>query len=156
MRNKLFILMAIGLLYSSFLIYSCKKDDNNDVPSTSDWIAVDQGPEWTSSARSAYYTEDQGTCVIPYSWLTSLKDPSGAFFLSGNLQRYGFLPISGRKLPVGFDIGRDTANILSVFRMPHASNRSRRQEIPHRRGACIGKSGSIYQGSRGCIDSDCE
>lgn len=114
MRNKLFILSAIGLLYSSFLIYSCKKDDNNDIPSTADWIAVDQGSEWISSVRSAYYTEDQGTRSIPYSWITSLKDPSGAFFLSGNLQRYGFLPISGRKLPVGFNLGRDTANILST------------------------------------------
>lgn len=114
MRNRLFILIAIGLIYSTLLINSCKKDDSDEILSTQDWIAVDQGAQWTDAVRNAYYTEDQGTRSIPYSWLTSLHDPSGAPFLRGNLQQYGFLPIQGRQLPVGFNLGRDTANILSA------------------------------------------
>jgi len=114
MRNRLFILIAIGLIYSTLLINSCKKDDSPDTPVTEDWVAVDQGAQWTDAVRNAYYTEDQGTRSIPYSWLTSLHDPSGAPFLQSNLQRYGFLPIQGRQLPVGFNLGRDTANILSA------------------------------------------
>jgi len=114
MRNRSFVLIAIGVLYSTLLINSCKKDDNPDVPLAADWIPVDQGMQWTDAVRNAYYTEDQGTRIIPYSWLTSLHDPSGTSFLRDNFQRYGFLPMKGQQLPVGFNLGRDTANILSV------------------------------------------
>jgi len=95
-------------------IYSCKKELGNGITSQKDWIAVDQGSLWTDVVRNAYYTEDQGTRNIPYSWLTSLNDPSGIRFLYDNLQRYGFLPMKGRQLPVGFALGRDTSNILSA------------------------------------------
>jgi hypothetical protein len=91
---------------------SCKKD--NLISSGKDWIAVDQGAQWTDAVRNSYYIEDQGVQSIPYSWLTSLNDVSGMPFLEDNLQRYGYLPIEGRKLPVGFALGRDTAKILSV------------------------------------------
>jgi len=94
--------------------YSCKKELGNGITSQKDWIAVDQGSLWTDVVRNAYYTEDQGTRNIPYSWLTSLNDPSGIRFLYDNLQRYGFLPMKGRQLPVGFALGRDTSNILSA------------------------------------------
>jgi len=43
MRNRSFVLIAIGVLYSTLLINSCKKDDNPDVPLAADWIPVDQG-----------------------------------------------------------------------------------------------------------------
>ncbi|MEI8054254.1 MAG: cytochrome c, partial [Bacteroidota bacterium] len=91
---------------------SCKNE--SIISSGQDWIKVDQGSQWTDAVRNAYYTEDQGVRSIPYSWLSSLNDPTGVSFLHDNLQRYGFLPIKGRQLPVGFALGRDTANIMSV------------------------------------------
>lgn len=114
MKNRSIILFSISLLFCSLYIYSCKKELGNGITSQKDWIAVDQGSLWTDVVRNAYYTEDQGTRNIPYSWLTSLNDPSGIRFLYDNLQRYGFLPMKGRQLPVGFALGRDTSNILSA------------------------------------------
>ena len=106
------MVMVMGFL-PLLELYSCRKDSPEPEPAAEEWLSVDQGSEWTSAVRNAYYTEDQGVRSIPYSWFTSLKDVDGAFFTRNNLERYGFLPIAGRDLPVGFALGRDTANILS-------------------------------------------
>jgi hypothetical protein len=110
--NKFLILSLTCILIVSMQIISCKKEIS--INSARDWIAVDQGSQWTDAVRNGYYTEDQGVRSIPYSWLSSLNDPSGMAFLKDKLQRYGFLPMKDRQLPVGFATGRDTSKILSV------------------------------------------
>jgi hypothetical protein len=112
MKKILTLSLINCILAVSMQFISCKNE--NIISSGQDWIPVDQGSEWTDAVRNAYYIEDQGVRSIPYSWLSSLNDPTGASFLHDNLQRYGFLPIKDRQLPVGFALGRDTANILSV------------------------------------------
>ena len=112
MKKFLTLFLIICILAVSLQFISCKNE--SIISSGQDWIKVDQGSQWTDAVRNAYYTEDQGVRSIPYSWLSSLNDPTGVSFLHDNLQRYGFLPIKGRQLPVGFALGRDTANIMSV------------------------------------------
>lgn len=78
------------------------------------WESVDQGTQWTVAARDAYWTKDQGTRAIPYSWLKSLQDDNGRSFLHDSLERYGFMPMQGRDLPVGFALGRDLSRVMQV------------------------------------------
>jgi mono/diheme cytochrome c family protein len=76
-------------------------------------INVDQGRDWNASTRDAFYSLDQGSRLIPLSWITALKQPNGAPFMEGSLGRYGYLPNAASKpagLPVGFvaaDQGED-------------------------------------------------
>lgn len=76
-------------------------------------INVDQGRDWNASTREAFYTLDQGSRLIPFSWIAALKQPNGAPFMDGSLGRYGYLPNAASKpagLPVGFvaaDQGED-------------------------------------------------
>lgn len=114
MKKRLLIFFTISLVVICVQLYSCKKSDNINIGINEDWVAVDQGLLWTDAERIAFYTQDQGVRTIPYSWLTSLQDATGMPFLRDNLQRYGFIPIQGRKLPVGFALGRDTSNLLSA------------------------------------------
>lgn len=68
---------------------------------------VDQGAEWTAVRRNDYYTKGQGVQNIPASWLTALHGTDGRPFLHDKLERYGFLPIEGRELPLGLALERD-------------------------------------------------
>ncbi|MGO8909113.1 MAG: di-heme-cytochrome C peroxidase [Bradyrhizobium sp.] len=67
-------------------------------------IYVDQGPAWTTAARTDFYTRDQGSRLINLAWLQALKGRDGQPFLSDGLSRYGFLPNPGNtaNLPIGF------------------------------------------------------
>ena len=67
-------------------------------------ILTDQGPNWTSELRADYYSQDQGSKMIPLDWLRSLNQSNGQPFLSDNLARYGYLPnpANTNGLPVGF------------------------------------------------------
>ncbi len=72
---------------------------------SSSLVMTDQGPKWTASNRAKYYTEDQGSRVIPLKWINALKQENGAPFMANSLTRYGYLanpksPEPG--LPVGF------------------------------------------------------
>lgn len=65
----------------------------------------DQGKAWDATAWNAFYTQDQGSRLIPFAWARALKLPDGRPFLADSLARYGYLPnpaspITG--LPVGF------------------------------------------------------
>jgi cytochrome c5 len=66
-------------------------------------IYVDQGPDWTTAARTDFYTRDQGSRLISLAWLQALKGRDGQPFLSDGLSRYGFLPNPGNtaNLPIG-------------------------------------------------------
>ncbi|MFO1037824.1 MAG: di-heme-cytochrome C peroxidase [Geminicoccaceae bacterium] len=68
-------------------------------------VAVNQGPNWTSATRLQFYSQDQGSQIMPLVWFLALKQPNGQPFLGNSLRRYGYLsnpasPTPG--LPVGF------------------------------------------------------
>lgn len=66
---------------------------------------LDQGKEWTEPRRQQFYMQDQGSRMMPLSWIKALKQPDGTAFLADLLGRYGYLPKpeSARPdLPVGF------------------------------------------------------
>lgn len=70
-------------------------------------VAVPQGPNWTPAARLQFYSQDQGSQIMPLVWFTALKQPNGQPFMAGSLGRYGYLanpasPTPG--LPVGFTV----------------------------------------------------
>jgi hypothetical protein len=67
-------------------------------------VTVDQGPNWPPAAAADFYTRDQGSQVIKYTWLKALKRPDGPAFLLDQLTRYGYLANPGNPdgLPVGF------------------------------------------------------
>jgi hypothetical protein len=65
---------------------------------------LDQGADWTTTARADFYVRDQGSRLIALSWLQALKQTNGQPFLDDGLSRYGYLPNPGNTgdLPVGF------------------------------------------------------
>jgi hypothetical protein len=72
---------------------------------------LDQSPvpgQWTPEKRRAYYTQDQGSQLIPLAWARALTTADGQPFLRDQLARYGYLPNpdSGDNLPVGFTTSR--------------------------------------------------
>lgn len=94
------------------LLDSCKK--KNVTSPVQDFVVVDQGSNWNSTDRNDYYVQDQGSQLSTYSSLLALNDVNGQPFLSSSLERYGFLPIPGRKLPVGFSLAKNKSNVLQV------------------------------------------
>jgi hypothetical protein len=71
---------------------------------------ISQGDKWTDKERLAYYTQDQGSELMPLKWFISLTEANGELFLRDNLNRYGYLanPTSPTKgLPVGFTTTTD-------------------------------------------------
>ena len=82
---------------------------------SSDWparasdplIYLDQG--WTAQTRQAFYSQPQGSRLVPESWFRALErlDGQGMFADGANLARYGFLineTKSPGHLPIGFAI----------------------------------------------------
>ncbi|MFM8983818.1 MAG: di-heme-cytochrome C peroxidase, partial [Spartobacteria bacterium] len=68
---------------------------------------LDQGVNWTSRDWNTFYTTDQGSRIMPYSWMKALRQPNGGLFLRDSMKRYGFLPnaksvSNPQALPVGF------------------------------------------------------
>jgi mono/diheme cytochrome c family protein len=75
------------------------------------WISMNQGAAWTAEARANFYTRDQGSRLIPLSWIVALKQANGAPFMAQSLARYGYLPNEGSTpagLPVGFTVANTT------------------------------------------------
>ena len=70
-------------------------------------VTVDQGKEWTTSARKDFYSRDQGSRLMPLNWIVALKQPNGQPFMADSLGRYGYLPNEASRpagLPVGFTV----------------------------------------------------
>jgi hypothetical protein len=65
---------------------------------------MNQGNKWNNTTRLEFYSQDQGSQLIPLKWIKALKQPNGQPFLADNLDRYGYLPnpASQAGLPVGF------------------------------------------------------
>jgi hypothetical protein len=73
---------------------------------------LDQGSKWNNKTRDEFYSQDQGSRLIPLKWIKALKQPNGEPFLAANLDRYGYLPnpASPAGLPIGFttNVGNNT------------------------------------------------
>ena len=66
---------------------------------------ADQGSSWTDATRADFYARDQGSRLIPLSWLHALKAADGTPF-AATLTRYGYIanPFAAGDdaLPIGF------------------------------------------------------
>jgi len=70
-------------------------------------VYTDQGKQWTQAARLQYYSQDQGSRLMPLQWFLALKQANGKPFLDDSMSRYGYLPNPDSKtqgLPVGFTV----------------------------------------------------
>lgn len=70
-------------------------------------VYLDQGAAWQQTQRESFYSQDQGSQMIPYSWLKALTTADGQPFLRDQLQRYGYLAnpaTMSTGLPVGFTL----------------------------------------------------
>ena len=78
-------------------------------------VAVPQGHAWTPATRLKFYSQDQGSRIMPLVWFETLQQPNGEPFNADSLARYGYLPNPDSPtpgLPVGFTVngaGSDTA-----------------------------------------------
>src|SRR2546423_3073283 len=65
---------------------------------------LDQGNKWNNKTRDEFYSQDQGSRLMPLKWIKALKQPNGEPFMAANLDRYGYLPNPASKdgLPIGF------------------------------------------------------
>lgn len=87
----------ISLTFAVTTISNARRAEANE-------IYVDQGGDWTTTARADFYVRDQGSRLITLSWMLALKQGNGQPFLADGLSRYGYLPNPGNtgNLPVGF------------------------------------------------------
>jgi hypothetical protein len=70
-------------------------------------ILLDQGKDWSHSARKDFYSRDQGSQIMPLQWIAALKQANGQPFMADSLDRYGYLAnpdSSPPGLPVGFTV----------------------------------------------------
>jgi cytochrome c553 len=79
---------------------------------------VSQGNKWNNTTRLQFYSQDQGSQMIPLKWARALKQPNGQPFLAANLDRYGYLPnpASTQGLPIGFTttVGKNNTTYLGM------------------------------------------
>lgn len=70
-------------------------------------VFLDQGADWTPESRDRFYTQDQGSRLIPLAWIGALTIPTGDPFLHDGLARYGYLANPNGfdpRIPVGFTV----------------------------------------------------
>ena len=72
---------------------------------SADPVFVDQGAEWTASERTGFYSQDQGSRIMPLSWMQALQFEAGSFL--DRLPDYGYLP-NDRSRPAGLPVGFTT------------------------------------------------
>ncbi len=78
---------------------------------------VDQGSQWTRDTRGQFYSQDQGSRLIPLQWMMALKQPDGAPFMADTLSRYGYLKndeTASAGLPVGFTTNTDNKGTVHL------------------------------------------
>src|SRR5262249_18212501 len=74
-------------------------------------VPVDQGSDWTRDKPDKFYALDQGSRIMPLSWIRALTLPDGSPFMKDSLRRYGFLPNDDPDmLPVGFTAAGEPRN----------------------------------------------
>ncbi len=70
-------------------------------------VRLDQGAAWTDTARDSYYSQDQGSRIMPWKWMQALRTAGGAGFTHDALARFGYLPNPNgpsAQLPIGFTL----------------------------------------------------
>ncbi len=104
-------LLALPLLAAVLAGCPGKKDGEATTPTLTGAISaapqfLDQGSNWTAANRAAFYSQNQGSQLIPLAWLKVLQTADGQPFLGDQLARYGYLPNpqSPSGLPVGFTV----------------------------------------------------
>jgi hypothetical protein len=90
---------------------------------------VDQGSKWNNTTRVQFYSQDQGSQMIPLKWIKALKQTNGEPFMAANLERYGYLPnpASALGLPVGFTT--NTGNKTTYIGMTCAACHTRQIDV---------------------------
>lgn len=78
-------------------------------------VRLDQGPHWTAAEQNLFYSVDQGSLVMPLSWMQALRQPNGELFLQDSLARYGYIAnatsdLNPQGLPVGFVVSTHTTS----------------------------------------------
>jgi predicted small lipoprotein YifL len=66
---------------------------------------LDQGPQWDQANRAAFYSQDQGSRIMPLAWFKALRLSDGTPFTADALARFGYLANQDALaigLPVGF------------------------------------------------------
>ncbi len=79
-------------------------------PASAQTVFIDQGNDWTHTERTRFYSQDQGSRIMPFAWMKALKTESGAGFLDDGLARYGYLPnpqSPTADLPIGFSVANE-------------------------------------------------
>jgi hypothetical protein len=99
--------LSIAAAVSITIISTSRPADATDQAS----IYIDQGHAWDDASRAAFYTQDQGSQIMPLAWFIALKQAGGTTpFLKDSLSRYGYLPNPANAdttgLPVGFTSAR--------------------------------------------------
>ncbi len=100
-------LLAGALL---FVVAGCKGDQATITPATEAGVVLlDQGPQWDDGQRAAFYSQTQGSALVPWAWAKVLKLDDGTAFTDALTVRYGYLPnaASANHLPVGFTLTSD-------------------------------------------------
>ena len=50
-------------------------------------VMVPQGPNWTQATRLQFYSQDQGSQIMPLVWFEALQQPNGEPFGADGLSR---------------------------------------------------------------------
>ena len=99
---------TLSLIISTIPLFSCTAIATT--PSVvGDVVYVDQGTKWSADNRKQFYSQDQGSQIMPLKWMQALKQSSGDLFLADSLQRYGYLPNVESPtpgLPIGFTVNK--------------------------------------------------
>jgi cytochrome c5 len=111
------------------------------------FVRLDQGSDWVSRDWNTFYTMDQGSRIMPYSWMKALREPSGEQFLRDSMTRYGFLPnaksvSNPEALPVGFLVAAHNSP-TSTFSMTCAACHTRELTVNETRYRVDGGPGFI-------------
>ena len=99
------------LLPLLFLVSLSLNFSTSSFAQSNEIIFADQGAEWTPSIRSAFYTQDQGSRIMPLKWMQALKRSDGNGFLQDELTEYGYLSNPDTPgIPVGFTVAQHRGN----------------------------------------------
>lgn len=90
---------------------------------------LEQG--WNKKTRDQFYSQDQGSRLIPLTWIKALKQPNGEPFMAANLDRYGYLPnpASQAGLPIGFTTNTNDDNKTTYLGMTCAACHTRQIDV---------------------------
>ena len=93
-------------------------------------VLTDQGGNWTATTQEKFYTQDQGSRIMPLKWISVLKQANGLPFLADSLGRYGYLPNpknTETNLPVGFTVAEENGE--KIIGMNCSACHSRQIEV---------------------------